>query len=75
MEIVSVRCETNILAGCGSVMDVKIKKSGRKNRAMRDSKENYFVKNSWFLKCGGLSAVQVVTQPTNNTSRERCVMN
>ena len=57
-------------------MDVKIKKSGRKIRALGDSTMNYFARG--FLvakKCGSLSAVQVVTQPTENNSRERCVMN
>ena len=76
MEIVSARFETNIIGECESVMDVKIKKIGRKNRALGDSTVNYFVRG--FLgvkKCGGLSAVQVVTQPKNNSSRERCVMN
>ena len=57
-------------------MDVKTKKSGRKNRALGDSTVNYFVRGFLVVKkCDGLSAVQVVTQPMNNTSRERCVMN
>ena len=67
MEIVSVRCETNIIEGCGSVMDVKIKKSRRVN----------FCVGGFLVvkKCGGLSAVQVVTQTPSNTSREQRVMN
>ena len=72
MEIVSIRCEMNIIGACGSVMDVKLKKSGQKNRALGDSTVNYFVRGFLVVeKCGGLSAVQVVTQPTNNTSQER----
>ena len=75
MEIGSVRCETNIIGGCGIAMDVKIKKSGRANRALGDSTVNYFARGFLVVKkCGGLSAIQVVTQPTKNNSRERCVM-
>ena len=54
----------------------KNKKSGRKNRALGDSTLNYFARGFLVvIKCGDLSAVEVVTQPTNNTSREWCVMN
>ena len=75
MEIVSARCETSIIGGRGSVMDVKIKKSGRKNRALGNSTVHYLMGGFLVVKkCVGLSAVQVVTQPTNNTSQEQCVI-
>ena len=56
-------------------MDEKVK-SGRKNRALGNSTENYFAGGFLVVKkCAGLSAIQTVAQPMNNTSGKRCVMN